>query len=99
MTRIEVCAAIYEPSGPLSVLSNYAITPIRIGQTQARSVEHYFQASKFLDSSFRKEILQTPTAAAAKALAWSEFADRARQDWDRIRVKVMRRALHEKFSQ
>jgi hypothetical protein len=90
---------IYDPLGPLGILSNYAITPFEIGGETWPSVEHFFQAAKFRRQEDRSLVRLAPRAADAKDLAWGQLSDRVRPDWDHVRTAVMNEALRAKFEQ
>jgi ribA/ribD-fused uncharacterized protein len=93
------CCLIYEPLGPLGILSNYAITPFEIDGDTWPSVEHFFQAAKFLRQEDRMAVRLALRATGAKELAWGQLSDRVRPDWDNVRTAVMDEALRAKFEQ
>jgi ribA/ribD-fused uncharacterized protein len=81
-------------------LSNFAPSPLTLPRPdgavrQYATVEHFFQASKVLDTELHDRVADTPTAREAK------HAGRTvplRDDWEEIKVSVMLTALHAKFS-
>jgi ribA/ribD-fused uncharacterized protein len=60
------------------------------------TVEHAFQAEKTLDGRQRTLIAEAPTAARAKAIGRIVAL---RDDWDAIKLDVMRELLAEKFEE
>ena len=63
------------------------------------TTEHFFQASKFLDTdpSFAEHIRLTGTAEEAKKLAKSSDHP-PRDDWAQVKDRIMEKALQLKFS-
>lgn len=59
------------------------------------TVEHVYQSAKTTDSHVRNEILNAATPTIAKRLG---KRCKLREDWDRIKIPVMRDALVWKFS-
>jgi DNA-directed RNA polymerase II subunit RPB2 len=63
------------------------------------TVEHYYQAMKFpQDPAFQEEIRMVPTPARAKKMG-TDRSRPVRGDWDRIKEKIMKKALVAKFQQ
>ena len=60
------------------------------------TVEHYFQAMKTTDANLRKQIATAETPGRAKRMG--RRVD-LRPDWQIIKIKVMREALIQKFSE
>lgn len=59
------------------------------------TVEHYYQAMKTLDISFRLFIAQSPTPSIAKRRGRSV---KLRDDWELAKIDIMKTALKHKFS-
>jgi ribA/ribD-fused uncharacterized protein len=59
------------------------------------SVEHYFQAMKFEDSSYREKIRQAEHPKKARRLGRSRLK-KIRNDWSKVRRVVMTRAIYTK---
>ena len=92
--------SIYEPRGEFGILSNFAeVTFVHDGETWL-SVEHFYQASKFASDDQKTLIRNAVSGRQAKAIAWSEaFHHAVRDDWDAVRISIMRQALLLKFQQ
>ncbi|AWB69055.1 DUF1768 domain-containing protein [Saccharobesus litoralis] len=59
------------------------------------SVEHYYQAMRFSDESYREQIRQADLKQAIKlGKAWFK---KKRSDWKKVETVVMTRALYTKF--
>ncbi len=76
-------------------MSNFYEAPIRIDGYNWLTVEHYYQAQKFIGQEIYYLIMQAPTPAKAKSLARKyDFS------WSlNEKLGVMRQALHAKFDQ
>ena len=84
--------------GEFAFLSNFYEQPHFITDEMGISyitVEHYFQASKSMDSAVRKRISILETPGKAKRAGRSVDL---RPDWEEVKVNVMRTALIKKFS-
>lgn len=83
--------------GAFDFLSNFHPSPI-FGQDDEilyPTVEHYFQARKTMDMNRRALVAKSATPAVAKRAGRSLLL---RQDWERVKIPVMRDALSLKFS-
>lgn len=88
----------YAVSAPYGEFSNFALYPIRLkGQTWPTS-EHYFQAQKFTDATYRNKIRKARSPMKAAEMGRSRRI-RIRPNWDHMRDQVMYEALKAKFSQ
>jgi ribA/ribD-fused uncharacterized protein len=76
-------------------LSNFYSSPIQYEGIVYPTVEHMFQALKALDVETRKKIANAATPGQAKRLGRSVAL---REDWEEVKVDVMRTALQLKFS-
>lgn len=87
--------------GGLYSMSNFFKAGFHYRGKQYDSVEHYYQAKKFLPHSpeYAEKVRAANSPRAAKALCYAKNAPPIRGDWDVKRVKVMRRGVYEKFSQ
>jgi ribA/ribD-fused uncharacterized protein len=87
----------YSVNNPYGEFSNFAPYPIQIDGKLYPTSEHYFQAEKFLDESYREGIRDAASPREAARLGRSrEFPIRG--DWESVKVDVMRRAVRTKFS-
>lgn len=83
-------------------LSN--MTPFPAGQELVedgityKSVEHYYQAQKFVDPAMRQKIADTPDGYTAKAEARKHVTGRPKGEWETVSIDIMRKALEHKFS-
>ncbi|GAA0761740.1 NADAR family protein [Ideonella azotifigens] len=77
-------------------LSNFAPFGFEEGGLRWPTVEHYFQAQKFIDLGHRERILKAHSPQQAKTLGQSR-AFPIRDDWDQIKDAVMKHALLKKF--
>lgn len=88
----------YRPSEDYGEFSNFS--PYRIhldGKTWPTS-EHYFQAQKFHDVTYRERIRKAHSPMDAANLG-RDRRQKLRVDWESVKVDVMRKAVHAKFSQ
>ncbi len=95
MDRIEF---YHEWEPDYGFLSNFAAAPILLDGALWPTTEHYYQAQKFLDPTWRERIRQAATPGVAKDLSWSSGAP-VRSDWNDVRDAAMLIALRAKFSQ
>ncbi|MDJ0612666.1 MAG: NADAR family protein [Rhizobiaceae bacterium] len=87
----------YRVKDPYGCFSNFSPHPISI-QMKWPTSEHYFQAMKFQDFEIHMRILQTQSPMEAAKVG----RDRSlplRQDWEDVKVDIMRQALQAKISQ
>ena len=87
----------YTKSGPHFALSNFAPYGLEAEGAYWPTVEHFFQAQKFLDSAYRERIRKASSPKDARALGQSR-AFPIRADWDKVRDAVMLQALRLKFA-
>lgn len=94
-------------------LSHSYRAPIQLDGDTWPTVEHYYQAQKSLDPTYRQAVRDASTPSKAKRLAASPNAPLRisgqswfrkngtlpRSDWDEVKLEIMRRADHAKFSQ
>lgn len=81
-------------SGQHRFLSNFWSVAIAFEGYTYRTVEHAYQAAKTLDEDERRRIRAEASAAGAKKRG--KFVD-LRDDWEAIKVDIMRELLRQKF--
>ena len=81
--------------GRYDFLSNLYRCDIEVEGIVYPSVEHAFQALKSNDPAIRKKIAETSTASTATFLGKNL---KIKDDWDIVRVDVMRELLRKKFA-
>jgi ribA/ribD-fused uncharacterized protein len=82
-------------SGEFDFLSNFFPCNIEFEGEVYPSVEHAFQAAKTLNLKERQMIRKEPTPGKAKRLGKNVLM---RDNWDTIKVDVMRSLVTQKFS-
>jgi N-glycosidase YbiA len=88
----------YSKSEEYSWLSNFSAHSLSIDGVAWPSVEHYYQAQKYVDPAVIKRIREAPSALAARK-AGQNRSLQVRPDWETIKPEVMRRAIGAKFTQ
>jgi ribA/ribD-fused uncharacterized protein len=89
----------YKVSEPYGCFSNFSPHPIQIAGTDWSTVEHYYQAQKFVgsrDASVIPLIQAATTPEEAAALGRCDLRD-VRSDWQQVKIPVMRAAVLTKF--
>lgn len=86
----------YTKTGPFFELSNFAPFGFETEGAYWPTVEHYFQAQKFLHNAYRERIRKALTPRDARGLGQSREIP-IRPDWDEVREDVMFHALRMKF--
>lgn len=79
-------------------LSNLAAYGFVLAGIKWRSVEHYYQAAKYEDAALIRRVRDATTGEAARKVG----QDRSlvpRENWQEIKMEVMKQALEAKFSQ
>lgn len=92
--------SFYDPDAENGWLANFSNHPVLLEGVLWPTVEHYFQASKFSSTAplLVELIRSAPTPSTAKQIAKAN-ASRKRQDWEHVRIEIMRKAIEAKFSQ
>jgi N-glycosidase YbiA len=88
----------YTKAMPYWELSNFSPPGVEADGVYWPTVEHYFQAQKFLDADSRDRIRRAATPKEARELGQSR-ALKLRPGWDEMRETVMLSALRLKFTQ
>jgi N-glycosidase YbiA len=86
----------YTKNDPFYELSNFAPFGFECDGVYWPTVEHFFQAQKFLDPEHRERIRRASSPRDARALGQNR-AIPLRADWEAIREDVMYQALRLKF--
>jgi ribA/ribD-fused uncharacterized protein len=86
----------YSTKDAYGEFSNFAAFPFELGGLQWPTSEHYFQAQKFLDESYREKIRMTASPMIAARLGRSRSVA-IRADWESAKIDVMRQAVAVKF--
>ncbi|MEB3217134.1 MAG: NADAR domain-containing protein [Nostocales cyanobacterium 94392] len=89
----------YKVSQPYGCFSNFSLHPIQMHNTYWCTVEHYYQAQKFVGSPDEKIIpliraASTPEEAAALGRSSTR---QLRADWEVVKTQIMREAVLQKF--
>ena len=95
MTQVETIY-FYAQTDAYSEFSNFAPYGVEMDGLWWRTVEHYFQAMKFLDPVYREKIRQTSKPKSAKVLGMTRSLP-LREDWETIKDQVMLDAVRVKF--
>lgn len=80
--------------GEHSFLSNFYACEVVYDGVVYPSVEHAYQAAKFLDPDLREQVRACETAGQAKKLGRG-FA--LREDWDAVKLQTMSALVEDKF--
>ncbi|MFD0270442.1 NADAR family protein [Streptomyces sp. NPDC127106] len=81
---------------PYGCFSNFSAHGVDLDGHWWPTVEHYFQAQKFLGTRHAHVIRQAPTPLRAAELG-RDRSKPLRRDWERVKDDVMRRAVDAKF--
>jgi ribA/ribD-fused uncharacterized protein len=86
----------YSKTGPFYELSNFAPFGFECDGTFWPTVEHFFQAQKFTDPTYRERIRIAHTPKDARALGQSRQFP-IHPQWESVREEIMLKALRLKF--
>lgn len=78
--------------------SNFAPYPIKLDGKMWPTSEHYFQAQKFNDERYKEKIRKTKPPMQA-AILGRDRKKKLRNDWNSVKINVMRKVLEAKFTQ
>lgn len=87
----------YAQTDPFAEFSNFAPYGVVMRGLWWRTVEHYFQSEKFLDTAYRERIRQCSRPKDAKALGIARQVP-IRGDWDAVKDQIMFEAVMKKFT-
>ena len=88
----------YHSDQPWGEFSNFSQHSIFIDGMNWQTVEHYYQAQKFIDMELKEQIRLSQTPVLAKITA-TEMKDIRRDNWAELKESVMLKALRLKFAQ
>lgn len=86
----------YAQTDDYAEFSNFAPFGIAVDGQWWRTVEHFFQAQKFLDPGYRERIRLTSKPKDAKALGMTRKLP-LRDDWEEVKDQIMLDAVRVKF--
>ena len=89
----------YKAWQPYGCFSNFSPHPIEINGIHWPTVEHYYQAQKYVgsrDARMIPLIHQAPTPEKAAALGRGKHLE-LRSDWELVKIDIMRVAVLKKF--
>ena len=82
----------YAQTDPYAEFSNFAPFGVEMDGLWWPTVEHYFQAQKFSDAANQERIRRAIKPKDAKALGMTRTLPLS-QDWEDVKVELMRRAV------
>lgn len=88
----------YSVGDEFGAFSNFAPYPIVLDGVLWPTTEHYFQAQKFEDKTYRAKIRMANSPMIAARLG-RDRKQKLRRDWEAVKVGVMREAVTAKFTQ
>ncbi|MBE1236391.1 NADAR family protein [Phaeovibrio sulfidiphilus] len=98
MTNGDEPVMFYRVGDPYDFLSNFSEYALHLDGKHWPTVEHYYQAQKFLGTPDEDEVRQAESALQA-AIMGRERTRPLRADWDQVRDSIMERVVAEKFRQ
>src|SRR5262249_28805143 len=87
----------YSTKDTYGEFSNFARYPFVLDGKQWPTSEHYFQAQKFADATYRERIREAASPMIAARLGRSRKVP-IRSDWEQIKLDVMCLAVRQKFT-
>lgn len=88
----------YSTQDAYGEFSNFAAAPVLLDGRVWPTVEHWFQAQKFLDPEHQEAIRNTKSPMVAARMGRSR-ARPLRPDWERVKDGVMEKGVRAKFTQ
>ncbi len=86
----------YRSTDPYYELTNHSAHPISLDGLTYPTIEHFYQAQKFIGTSYAEEIRAAPNPMLARRMGRSKEHP-IRSDWDSVKEEVMLRATLAKF--
>lgn len=87
----------YTVQDKYGAFSNFSPHGFESGGSYFATAEHYYQSEKFEDDSYKQRVIRAATAKDAADLGKTKNIG-IRQDWEQVKIAVMRKALNLKFS-
>lgn len=94
MNKIE----FYSTYGEHGYMSNFAAYPTKIEGKFYKTVEHYFQSQKFVNTKYEKKVKEASGPMEAASLGRNRSYP-LRRDWESVKNAIMEKAIVAKFSQ
>ena len=88
----------YRERAMYGCFSNFSKHPMTIESKEWMTVEHYFQAQKFLSDADQEAVRLAKSPMDAKNIG-NERDRHLRDDWELVKDDVMRRAVRQKFTE
>ena len=88
----------YKEFGPLGYLANYSNHGFYIGNIFYKTVEHFYQSKKFLNSELQNKIINAETPKEASNIG-RDRNNKLRDNWINIKQDIMLEGVLEKFRQ
>lgn len=86
-------------TGDYEFLSNsYRCITVYKGE-KYNSVEHAFNAAKFNDKDIRAIIQRQISPLEAREIANGKYQDQIREDWDEVKLSIMKELVRQKFQE
>ena len=82
---------------PYYCFANFSRHPIVVNGVKWPTTEHWYQAQKFSDPEVQEDIRRAPNPMVAATIG--RTAPGMREDWDNVKVDLMRQALRMKVDQ
>jgi len=86
----------YTTNQPYGEFSNFSKHGVELDGLWWKTTEHYFQAQKFTDETYKEKIRLAPDPKTAANLGRSRKMP-IKKDWEAIKDDVMRKAVRTKF--
>lgn len=88
----------YRVSEEFGCFSNFFAAPFTLSERVWPTVEHYFQAQKFLDREIQESIRTTKSPMIAARMG-RDRKKPLRSDWESVKIELMTDAVRAKFAQ
>lgn len=89
----------YHSDQPWGELSNFSRHSVFIKNKMWPTVEHFYQAQKFVNVKIEEEIRRASTPTLAKQISRGYSNEYTRTDWNEVKLESMLEGLRAKFSQ